>query len=112
MQQGHVGVERVVVVVGRRENVAAFEAARVGPLARRHRAPNVGRNAAGSLEVLVKHLSAENRRLGQPIDNVFFLFCFKWFLDQGPEQRVSKMTVLCPLITILLISYIIYYYYY
>ncbi len=76
MQQGHVGVERVVVVVGRRENVAAFEAARVGPLARRHRTPDVGRNAAGSLEVLVEHLSAENRRLGQPVVNILKLSFF------------------------------------
>ena len=35
------------------------------------------------------------------------LFWFKRVLDRGPEQRESKMTVLCPLIIIILISYII-----
>jgi hypothetical protein len=49
------------------------------------------------------------------------IFCLKWFifksffwlkwdLDQGPEQRESKPTVLCPLIIIILISCIIIYY--
>jgi hypothetical protein len=37
-------------------------------------------------------------------------FWFKRVLDRGPEQRESKMTVLCPLIIIILISYIIIYY--
>ncbi len=39
--------------------------------------------------------------------------CFFWFkrvLDWGPEQRGSKLTVLCPLIIIILISYIIIHY--
>ncbi len=40
----------------------------------------------------------------------FLFFLFKRVLDQGPEQRESKMTVLCPLIIIILISYIIIYY--
>ncbi len=35
---------------------------------------------------------------------------FKRVLDRRPEQRESKMTVLCPLITKILISYIITYY--
>ncbi len=39
---------------------------------------------------------------------IFFLF--KRVLDQGPEQRESKLTVLFPLIIIILISYIIIYY--
>ncbi len=37
-----------------------------------------------------------------------FLFLFFWFkrvLDRGPEQRESKLSVLCLLITIILISY-------
>ncbi len=34
----------------------------------------------------------------------------KWVLDQGPEQRESKMTVICLLIIIILISLIIIYY--
>ncbi len=33
----------------------------------------------------------------------------KQVLERGPEQRESKMTVLCLLITTILISYIIYY---
>jgi hypothetical protein len=37
-------------------------------------------------------------------------FWFKRVLDWGPEQRESKMTVLCPLIITILISYIIIYY--
>jgi hypothetical protein len=37
-------------------------------------------------------------------------FWFKRGLDQGPEQRESKLTVLCLLIIIILISYIIIYY--
>jgi hypothetical protein len=45
---------------------------------------------------------------GRFVNKLFF--SFKWVLDQGPEQRESKMTVLCPLITIILISYIIIYY--
>ncbi len=39
---------------------------------------------------------------------IFFLF--KRVLDQGPEQRESKLTVLFPLIIIILISYIFLYY--
>ncbi len=39
--------------------------------------------------------------------NVFFFFWFKRVLDCGPEQRESKLTVLCLLIIIILISYII-----
>jgi hypothetical protein len=38
---------------------------------------------------------------------------FFWFmqvLDRGTEQRESKLTVLCPLIIIIFISYIIIYY--
>jgi len=38
------------------------------------------------------------------------VFLFKWVLDRGPEQRESKLTVLCLLIIIMLISYIIMYY--
>jgi hypothetical protein len=38
-----------------------------------------------------------------------FFFWFKWVLDRDPEQRESKLTVLCLLIIIILISYIIYY---
>ncbi len=38
------------------------------------------------------------------------VFWFKQVLDRGPEQRESKMTVLCPLIIIIFISYIIIYY--
>ncbi len=38
-------------------------------------------------------------------------FWFKRVLDRAPEQRESKLTVLCPLIFILLISYIIMYYF-
>ncbi len=34
-------------------------------------------------------------------------FGFKRVLDRGPEQRESKLTVLCPLIIMILISYII-----
>jgi hypothetical protein len=34
-------------------------------------------------------------------------FWFKRVLDRGPEQRESKLTVLCMLIIIILISYII-----
>ncbi len=37
-------------------------------------------------------------------------FWFKWVLDQGPEQRESKLTVLCPLIIMILIGKIIIYY--
>ncbi len=39
-----------------------------------------------------------------------FFFWLKQVLDRGPEQRESKLTVLCPLIIIILISYIIIYY--
>ncbi len=39
-----------------------------------------------------------------------FFILFKRVLDRGPEQRESKMTVLCPLIIIILIGYIIIYY--
>jgi hypothetical protein len=35
------------------------------------------------------------------------VFCFKWVLDQGPEQREPKMTVLCLLIFIIIIIYYI-----
>jgi hypothetical protein len=38
---------------------------------------------------------------------------FYWLMrvpDRGPEQRESNLTVLCPLIIIILISYIILYY--
>jgi hypothetical protein len=38
-------------------------------------------------------------------------FWFKQVLDRGPEQRESKLTVLCPLIIIILISYINIYYF-
>jgi hypothetical protein len=46
------------------------------------------------------------------IDNFYFFvfFWFNWVLDRGPEQRESKLTVLCLLIIIILISYIIIYY--
>jgi hypothetical protein len=37
-------------------------------------------------------------------------FWFKQVLDRGPEQRESKLTVLCLLIIIKLISYITIYY--
>ncbi len=37
-------------------------------------------------------------------------YLFKWGLGRGPEQRESKMTVLCLLINIILICYIIIYY--
>jgi hypothetical protein len=37
------------------------------------------------------------------------VFVFLRVLDRGPEQRESKLTVLCPLIIIILISYIIIY---
>jgi hypothetical protein len=37
-------------------------------------------------------------------------FWFKRVLDRAPEQRESKLTVLCLLILIILISYIIMYY--
>jgi hypothetical protein len=37
-------------------------------------------------------------------------FWFKRVLDRGPEQRESKLTVLCLLIIIILISYIVIYY--
>jgi hypothetical protein len=36
-------------------------------------------------------------------------FGIKRVLERGPEQRESKLTVLCPLIIIILISYIIMY---
>jgi hypothetical protein len=39
-----------------------------------------------------------------------FFFGFKRVLDRGPEQRASKLTVLCMLIFIILISHIIIYY--
>jgi hypothetical protein len=42
-----------------------------------------------------------------------FVKVFLWFKpvpDLGPEQRESKLTVLCPLIIIILISYIIIYF--
>jgi hypothetical protein len=42
------------------------------------------------------------------VRNIFFWF--KQVLDRGPEQRESKLTVLCPLIIRILISYIIIYY--
>jgi hypothetical protein len=38
------------------------------------------------------------------------LFWFRQVLDRGPEQKESKFVVLCPLIIIILISYIIIYY--
>ncbi len=41
--------------------------------------------------------------------NLWF-FWLKQVLDRGPEQRESKLTVLCTLIIIILISYIIIYY--
>jgi hypothetical protein len=49
------------------------------------------------------------------IDKYFFLkhsyfFWVKLVLDRGPEQRESKLTVLCLPIIIILISYIIMYY--
>ncbi len=37
-------------------------------------------------------------------------FLFKRVLDRGPEQRESKLTVLCPLIYTVLVSYIMIYY--
>jgi len=37
---------------------------------------------------------------------LLILFWFKRVQDRGPEQRESKLTVLCPLIIIILISYI------
>jgi hypothetical protein len=37
----------------------------------------------------------------------FLFFWFKRVLDRGPEHRESKLTVLCLLIIIILISYII-----
>ncbi len=45
--------------------------------------------------------------MGNSSKHVFFWF--KRVLSRGPEQRESKLTVLCPLIIIILISYIIYY---
>ncbi len=36
--------------------------------------------------------------------NIFTFFWFKRVLDQGSEQKESKLTVLCPLIIIILIS--------
>ncbi len=41
---------------------------------------------------------------------IYIFFWFKQVLDQGPEQRESKLTILCPLIIAILISYIIIYY--
>ncbi len=38
-------------------------------------------------------------------------FWFKQIPDQGPEQRESNLIGLCPLIIIILITYIIIYYY-
>ncbi len=46
----------------------------------------------------------------KPLSSWLIFFWFKQVLDQGPEQRESKMTVLCLLIIIILISYIIVYY--
>ncbi len=46
---------------------------------------------------------------GQLTSNLIVLW-FKRFLDRGPEQRESKLTVLCLLIIIVLISDIIIYY--
>ncbi len=40
----------------------------------------------------------------------WWFFWFKQVLDRGPEQRESKLTVLCQLIIIILISYIFIYY--
>ncbi len=37
-------------------------------------------------------------------ESKYSFFWFKWVLDRGPEQRESKMTVLCLLITIILIN--------
>jgi hypothetical protein len=43
--------------------------------------------------------------------NVFSgCYWFKRVLHRGPEQRESKLTVLCLLIIVILISYIILYY--
>ncbi len=39
-----------------------------------------------------------------------YLFWFNRVLDRSPEQRESKLTVLCPLIIIILINYITIYY--
>ncbi len=41
----------------------------------------------------------------------FLVFWFKRILDRGPEQRESKLTVLCQVIIIILISYVILYYF-
>ncbi len=41
--------------------------------------------------------------------NGFIFFWFKRVLDRGPEERESKLTVLCLLIITILISYIIKY---
>ncbi len=42
--------------------------------------------------------------------HICHFFLFKRVLDQGPERRESKLTVLCPLIIIILNSYTIVYY--
>jgi hypothetical protein len=44
------------------------------------------------------------------LSNSICLFWFKQVLDQGREQRDSKLTVRCLRIIIILISYIIMYY--
>jgi hypothetical protein len=41
---------------------------------------------------------------------VIYVFWFMRVLDRGPGQRESKLTVLCPLIIIIFISYIIIFY--
>ncbi len=54
-------------------------------------------------------MSVKFLNIGQTQKMIVIFFWFKRVLDRGPELRESKLTVLCPLIIITLISYIIIY---
>ncbi len=65
------------------------------------------------MQEMEKTKMKEKKDFFYEIQNIVFLFFwFKRGLDQGPEQRESKLTVLCLLIIIILISYIIIIYYF
>jgi hypothetical protein len=60
--------------------------------------------SAGNYEVVIALVTFYKTFYGRNF------FWFNWVLDQGPEQRESKLTVLYQLFIIILISYIIIYY--
>jgi hypothetical protein len=60
--------------------------------------------------VSVSFMTTAELKMESLVQCYLTFFWLKLVLDSGPEQRESKMTVLCPLIIIILISLIIIYY--